>query len=82
MCAFVWACDLQGSRYVSQPEPAHLCVHPNLWVKVTQHCLGEVRESCGFCGVSGSLCPAVGVYECACVCMHLDLSLYASGSIS
>lgn len=67
---------------MSQPEPAHLCVHPYLWVKVIRHCVGEVKVSCGFCGLIWKPEPSCGVCECACVCTHLDLSLRASVSIS
>ena len=51
-------------------------------MKVTQRHLGEARCPVVSAGLSGNLCPAVGVCECICMCVHLDLSLCASVSIS
>lgn len=72
----------ESGMCLSLSQPAHLCIHPYLWMKVIQHCLGEARVACGFYGFIWSLCPVVGGCECACVCMHLDLPLCASVSSS
>lgn len=82
VCVHVCLRDLQESQHVSQSEPAHLCGQPYLWMKVTQRHLGEARCPVISAGLSGNLCPAVGVCECICMCVHLDLSLCASVSIS
>ena len=83
VCVHVCVCvhDLQESQHVSQSEPAHLCGLPYPWMKVIQHRLGEARCPVFSAGLSGNLCPTVGVCECVyayapqsvflCLCFHL-----------